>query len=78
MATSGAGTGPRAPRTFTGRQIIVAVVAVVVLVFALVNLESATIDLIFGQVTMPVFFVIAVPAALGFGMGVLVQRRHRA
>jgi uncharacterized integral membrane protein len=76
MATSGA--GPRAPRTFTGRQIIVAVVAVVVLVFALVNLESATIDLIVGQVTMPVFFVIAVPAALGFGMGVLVQRRHRA
>ena len=55
-----------------------AVVAVVVLVFALVNLESATIDLIVGQVTMPVFFVIAVPAALGFGMGVLVQRRHRA
>ena len=41
------------------------------------NLEDATIDFVFDQVTIPVFFVIAFPAFLGFGAGMLVQH-HRA
>lgn len=66
-----------APRAYTMRQIAAAVIAVVLLVFALANLEKVTVDLIFAQLTLPVFFVIAVPAVLGFGVGVLF-RRHRA
>ena len=71
---SDAGAGPRA---YTMRQMAAAVIAVVLLVFALANLEKVTVDLIFAQLTLPVFFVIAVPALLGFGVGVLF-RRNRA
>ena len=41
------------------------------------NLEGPRLDFVFDQVTIPVFFVIAVPAFLGFGAGMLVQH-HRA
>ena len=66
-----------APRTFTAREIAGGVLAIVLLVFALANLEKVTIDLIFGQLTLPVFFVIAIAALLGFGVGWLFRRRHR-
>lgn len=58
----------------SGRQIFGSVVLVVLLVFAFVNLEKTKIDLVFTQVTIPVFFVIAVPALLGFAVGMLFQR----
>lgn len=58
----------------SAREVIGVIVVVVVLVFALVNLEDAKIDLVFGQVTMPIFFVIAVPALLGFVAGMLFMR----
>ena len=58
----------------SGRQIFGSVVLVVLLVFAFVNLEQAQIDLVFTQVTIPIFFVIAVPALLGFAVGMLFQR----
>lgn len=56
----------------SGRLIFAMVLLAVVLIFALVNLEDAQIDFVFGQVTLPVFFVIAIPAFLGFGAGELV------
>jgi uncharacterized integral membrane protein len=60
----------------SGRQVTAAVLLVVVLVFALANLEDASIDFVFDQVRTPVVFVIAVPALLGFLAGLIVQR-HR-
>jgi uncharacterized integral membrane protein len=58
----------------SGRQILGSVVLVGLLVFAFVNVEQAKIDLVFTEVTMPIFFVIAVPALLGFAVGMLFQR----
>jgi uncharacterized integral membrane protein len=61
----------------TAREVIGIVILVLVLVFALVNLEDAKIDFVVDQVTMPILFVIAVPALVGFVAGVLVQH-HRS
>jgi len=65
----------------SGRLIFAMVLVAIVLIFALVNLEDARVDFVFGQVTLPVFFVIAIPAFLGFGAGELVSHhrvtRHR-
>jgi uncharacterized integral membrane protein len=57
----------------TVREILAVVVVVLILVFALVNLEDANIDFVFGQVTIPIFFVIAVPALIGFVSGLVFQ-----
>ena len=65
----------------TARQVIAILILIVILVFALVNLQKTTIDFIFDQVTIPVFFVIAFPALAGFIAGLIVQRvrdRQRA
>jgi uncharacterized integral membrane protein len=60
----------------TPGQVLWIVILVLVLVFALVNFQEAKIDLVFGQLTMPLFFAIAVPALVGFVAGALFQR-HR-
>jgi len=65
----------------TAREILAVLVVVLILVFALINLEDAKIDFVFGQVTIPIFFVIAVPALIGFVSGLIFQhyreRGHR-
>ncbi|HEY6316513.1 MAG TPA: hypothetical protein VI462_01340 [Acidimicrobiia bacterium] len=71
-----AGQAAAEPRRVSGRLIFAMVLVAIVLVFALVNLEDARVDFVFGQVTLPVFFVIAIPAFLGFGAGELVSH-HR-
>ena len=43
---------------------------------SLVNLEKTTIDFVFDEVTIPVFFVIAFPALAGFIAGLIVQHRR--
>jgi uncharacterized integral membrane protein len=60
----------------TAREAFGVLVLVLILVFALVNLEDAPIDLVVGQVTLPIFFVIAVPALIGFVIGLLFQHRR--
>jgi uncharacterized integral membrane protein len=61
----------------SGRLIFAMVLIAIILIFALANLEKAKIDFVFGQVTLPVVFIIAIPAFLGFGAGELVSH-HRA
>ncbi len=68
--------GMPAGRRMRFREGLALVIATLLLVFALVNLENVTVDLIFAELTMPVFFVIVVPALLGFGVGILFQRRR--
>jgi uncharacterized integral membrane protein len=60
----------------SARQVIAILILVIVLVFALVNLEDATIDFVFDQVTIPIFFVIAFPTLAGFVAGLITQH-HR-
>jgi uncharacterized integral membrane protein len=58
------------------RAIAAIVLGVLVLIFALLNLEDASIDFGFSSVTMPLVFVIAVVGGIGFGAGMLFSR-HR-
>ena len=58
------------------RAIAAIVLGGLVLIFALLNLEKASIDFGITSVTMPLVFVIAVVGAIGFGAGVLFSR-HR-
>lgn len=69
--------GKREGRRLTGRQIGAIAIGAFVVLFALLNLEDASVDLLVKSVKMPLFVVIAVCAALGFGSGFLVAR-HRA
>jgi len=78
--TAGRSDGPPAAEAGwqpSGRLIFAMVLIAIILIFALANLEDATIDFVFGQVTLPVVFIIAIPAFLGFGAGELVSH-HRA
>ena len=75
MADDDANRRPK-PWRPNSRQVFGSIVLVVLLVFAFVNLEKAKIDFVFSQVTIPIFFVIAVPALLGFAVGMLFQRHQ--
>lgn len=61
----------------TGHQIAAIVIGAFVVLFAVLNFQKTRVDLLFSSVSMPLFFVIAVCGALGFGAGFLVAR-HRA
>jgi len=63
-------------RKLSPRAIVAIVLGVLVLIFALLNLEDASIDFGVSSVTMPLVFVIAVVGAIGFGTGILFSR-HR-
>jgi uncharacterized integral membrane protein len=63
-------------RKLSPRAIAAIVLGVLVLIFALLNLEDASIDFGFSSVTLPLVFVIAVVGLIGFGVGLLFSR-HR-
>jgi uncharacterized integral membrane protein len=60
----------------TGRQITAAILIVVVVVFALVNLDDVSVDFVFGTVEMPLVFLVVGLLAIGFGAGYLVKGRR--
>jgi uncharacterized integral membrane protein len=57
------------------KQITVTVIAIILLVFAVVNLEDVKIDFVATDVTAPLVLVILICAALGFVIGWFVGRR---
>ena len=59
------------------REIVAIALVALVLLFAVVNLEEVTVDLVIGELTMALVFVIAISAMLGFGAGYLIARRGR-
>jgi uncharacterized integral membrane protein len=65
-------------RRFGAAQITVAVIAVVLLVFALANLDDVPIDFVVDTVNAPLILVIVICAALGFVIGWFVGRRRNA
>ena len=58
----------------SGRQIVAVIGVVIVLIFAIANLEDANIDFVVGDVTLPLFFVIVGAALLGAIAGWLFGR----
>jgi uncharacterized integral membrane protein len=62
----------------TGRQVGITIIVLVVVILAAVNFDEVKVDLIFGDIELPLFFVIVVSALLGMGIGALLrQRRER-
>jgi uncharacterized integral membrane protein len=63
------------------KAIVAIVIAVLVVIFAIQNAETARIDVLFWGVDIPVWVVIAVTAVLGFVVGWILGRssgRRRA
>jgi uncharacterized integral membrane protein len=60
----------------SGRQIAAIVLVAIVVVFAIANTQDVKIDFVFGDVTLPLFVIIAVVGLLGFGAGWLVRGRR--
>jgi len=59
------------------RRIAIAILAVVALLFAILNFEDVKVDLLFGSVTMPLVVVIAGCLLIGGLIGAQLGRRAR-
>jgi uncharacterized integral membrane protein len=74
-------TGDPAPagrqRSLTQRQVASGVAAVVVAVFALINLQSVTMHWIVGTTHTPLIVLVAICVLVGGGVGFLIGRRGR-
>lgn len=68
--------GRRERRKMSGRQIGALVLVGIVVIFAVANTQDVKIDFVFGDVTLPLFVVIAVVGLIGFGAGYLVRGRR--
>ena len=62
---------------FTAKQVVIAVLGLIVLILAIVNFESTQIDLVFVTVTLPLFFVIVGAAVIGWLIGLVAGGRKR-
>lgn len=60
----------------TPRQIIGAIVAVVLIVFIAGNNDDVSVSLIVTEATLPLWLVLAVTALLGVGIGMLLGTRR--
>jgi uncharacterized integral membrane protein len=60
----------------SGRRIGTIILVVVILLFAVLNLQKVSVDLGVTSVTMPLVFVIAGCGLIGFGAGYLVRGRR--
>lgn len=59
------------------RQILALLIALMVLLFALLNLSSTEVNFVVFSVSLPVFLVVIGAGALGFLAGVLLSGRGR-
>ncbi len=63
----------------SGRQILGAVVAVVLVVFIAANNDDTEVSFVFFDATLPLWIVLALTALLGVGIGMVIgTRRARA
>ncbi len=64
-----------AQRTWTARRIVIGVVAVVVLLFAVVNTRSVKVEWLLGSpIKTPLIVVIVLTLAIGFAIGYLFAK----
>ena len=75
MSESSGSTPTRSDRS---RQIAVAILAGIAILFAVLNFEDVKVDLLFGSVTMPLVIVIAFCLLLGGLIGAFLTRRRRS
>ena len=61
-------------RNVNVKLIVLGLLAVVLVVFALLNTHEVGVDWLFDTVSAPMILVIAVSAAIGFGMGAFIHR----
>ncbi len=64
-------------RSDRSRQIAIAILSGVAILFAVLNFEDVEVDLLFGSVTMPLVIVIAFCLLLGGLIGAFLTRRRR-
>ena len=69
---------PAKSRAVTPKQATTAVGVVVVVVFALINLQDATMHWIVGTTHTPLIVLVAGCSLIGLGVGYLIGRRGRA
>jgi uncharacterized integral membrane protein len=72
--SDGNGTAAETGWRPSGRQIGIAVLLGLVVLFALLNLDDARVDLLFDSVKIPLFFVIVVTGIIAFVSGYLFAR----
>lgn len=72
-------TEPSTPaRSDRKRQIAIAILAGISILFAALNFEDVQVDLLFGSVTMPLVVVIAFCLLVGGLIGAFLARRRRS
>jgi uncharacterized integral membrane protein len=59
-----------------GRQVVAIVIAVLLIVLIAANNDDTNISLIFFDITLPLWIVLAVTALLGVGIGMLLGARR--
>ena len=79
MMAGGAHPEPKEPFRPSGRQIVGAVIAVLLLVFIVTNTDDAEVTLFVTTVTLPLWLVLAGTAVLGVlvGIGLGTRRTKR-
>ncbi len=79
MMAGGARPEPKEPFRPSGRQIVGAVIAVLLLVFIVTNTDDAEVTLFVTTVTLPLWLVLAGTAVLGVlvGIGLGTRRTKR-
>jgi uncharacterized integral membrane protein len=60
-------------RNVNVKLIVLGLLAVVLVVFALLNTHEVGVDWLFDTVSAPMILVIAISAAIGFGMGFILR-----
>ena len=76
MIAGGARPEPKEPFRPSGRQIVGAIIAVLLLVFIVTNTDDAEVTLFVTTVTLPLWLVLAVTALLGVVVGIGLGARR--
>ena len=61
----------------TGRQVVVVILIAIVLILAIANLEDTKVDFVFGDITLPLFFVVVGAGLIGALVGAMISRRRQ-
>jgi uncharacterized integral membrane protein len=77
MMPDGARPEPKEPFRPSGRQVVGAIIAVLLLVFIITNRDSAEVSLVVTDVTLPLWLVLAITVLLGVVVGMAIGS-HRA
>jgi uncharacterized integral membrane protein len=75
--TSGASTKPRRSRGDVARTVVWVLLAVLITLFAVLNVKSVKVDWIFGSSSAPLIIVIVISLLVGVVLTHIAERRGR-